>query len=56
MVIPSSKAFEPAKEETSSSANADDQDMSDLAEENQLKGENMPQIESTAGETTNLIV
>ncbi|RNA40203.1 interleukin enhancer-binding factor 2-like [Brachionus plicatilis] len=56
VVIPSSKAFEPAKEETSSSANADDQDISDLTEENQLKGENMPQIELTAGETTNLMV
>ncbi|CAF0811230.1 unnamed protein product [Brachionus calyciflorus] len=45
LVIPSSKAFEPTKEETSSTANTDDQDMGDLGEDNQLKGENMPQIE-----------
>lgn len=44
VVIPSSKAYEAVKEDASSSANTDDQEMADL-EDNQLKGENMPQIQ-----------
>jgi hypothetical protein len=50
VIIPSSKAYEPPKEPEADPANSsamiEDQELTEAAaEDNQIKGENMPQIE-----------
>lgn len=56
MVIPSSRVYEQPKEEVSSVSNPEDQELAEVADENQLKGENTPQIQQFNTSASNIVV